>query len=129
MAHWCIAGEQRRTQVDYGYWYQPDGRDQIQQQRFLKVEARPQALEWIFSQAAGQRFRLSLDNLNSDTDDSQVREFADAVTSEANAFVSQGLPARAELFFQGLLNGFQSVDLGDVAHALQALRFDVESAI
>ena len=26
IAHWCVAGTERRNQVDYGYWYQPDGR-------------------------------------------------------------------------------------------------------
>ena len=24
IAHWCLAGEKRRQQVDYGYWYCPD---------------------------------------------------------------------------------------------------------
>ncbi|SUC30833.1 Protein of uncharacterised function, DUF462 [Providencia rettgeri] len=28
ISHWCIAGEARRQQVDYGYWYCPDGRDE-----------------------------------------------------------------------------------------------------
>ncbi len=27
VAHWCVAGEKRRLEVDYGYWYSPDGRD------------------------------------------------------------------------------------------------------
>ena len=45
VAHWCIAGPLRRQQVDYGYWYVPDGRDAQQQLRFEQVEARPQALE------------------------------------------------------------------------------------
>ena len=26
VAHWCIAGTARRRQVDFGYWYAPDGR-------------------------------------------------------------------------------------------------------
>ena len=39
IAHWCIAGEQRRQQHDYGYWYAPDGRN-IQQQKlpFVSVQ-------------------------------------------------------------------------------------------
>ncbi|PPS58814.1 hypothetical protein CRX72_23640 [Pantoea sp. BRM17] len=27
ISHWCIAGDARRQQVDFGYWYCPDGRD------------------------------------------------------------------------------------------------------
>ena len=38
IAHWCIAGEQRRLleliTTDYGYWYEPDGRDAITQAAF-----------------------------------------------------------------------------------------------
>ena len=34
IAHWCIAGKQRRLQRDFGYWYQPDGRSIDQQAQF-----------------------------------------------------------------------------------------------
>ncbi|MDX1454750.1 MAG: elongation factor P hydroxylase, partial [Gammaproteobacteria bacterium] len=51
IAHWCIAGPQRRQLVDYGYWYRPDGRNAEEQRAFEDVEARPQALERIFSEA------------------------------------------------------------------------------
>ena len=34
IAHWLIAGRERRDKVDYGYWYKPDGRDQIEQACF-----------------------------------------------------------------------------------------------
>lgn len=27
ISHWCIAGEERRLVEDYGYWYEPDGRN------------------------------------------------------------------------------------------------------
>ncbi|MGV6806865.1 MAG: elongation factor P hydroxylase [bacterium] len=64
ISHWCIAGESRLLLEDYGYWYSPDGRNQQQQQAFETVEVKPQALEWMFSVAAGYRFRLSADNLN-----------------------------------------------------------------
>ena len=49
IAHWCIAGKERRLLEDFGYWYQPDGRTSKQQAEFEKVEIKPQALEWIFS--------------------------------------------------------------------------------
>jgi elongation factor P hydroxylase len=66
VAHWCIAGEQRRLLPDYGYWYAPDGRTVDQQKKFEQVEAKPQALEWLFSRACGSPFKLSVDNLSSD---------------------------------------------------------------
>ena len=28
IAHWCVAGPERRLQEDFGYWYEPDGRNQ-----------------------------------------------------------------------------------------------------
>lgn len=64
VAHWCVAGEDRRKRRDYGYWYQPDGRNERQQKEFERVEVAPQALEWIFSVACGVKFRISADNLN-----------------------------------------------------------------
>jgi len=67
VAHWCLAGEVRRQQLDFGYWYQPDGRTAEEQRLFEKVEVKPQALEWIFSQAAGVSFQVSADNLAGET--------------------------------------------------------------
>ena len=49
IAHWCIAGKERRKQDDFGYWYAPDGRSTDQQLAFEQVEVRPQAVEWAFS--------------------------------------------------------------------------------
>src|SRR3990167_9984648 len=51
IAHWCLAGDARRKQVDYGYWYFPEGRTAEQQMLFENAEVKPQALECIFSQA------------------------------------------------------------------------------
>ncbi|MBQ4831887.1 elongation factor P hydroxylase [Pseudoalteromonas sp. MMG010] len=64
IAHWLVAGEKRREQEDYGYWYCPDGRDKQQQQQFESVEVKPQAIEWLLSSAAGFNFNVSVDNLN-----------------------------------------------------------------
>lgn len=96
IAHWCIAGRKRRRLVDYGYWYAPDGRDARQQRAFLEVEVRPQALEWCFSQAACQSFRLSLDNLDAPPDAACLRRFAAAVVAHAEQLRVQGLPPRGE---------------------------------
>lgn len=64
ISHWCIAGEQRRTLPDLGYWYAPDGRTAEQQALFEQVEIKPQALEWLFTTACQRKFQVSLDNLN-----------------------------------------------------------------
>ena len=63
VAHWCLAGEHRRALEDYGYWYEAD-RGANAQRAFESVEARPQALEWVFSRAVGCAFRVSADNLS-----------------------------------------------------------------
>ena len=65
VAHWCIAGQQRRLQQDYGYWYVPDGRNQQEQVEFEWVESKSQALEWIFAKACKHQFIVSVDNLES----------------------------------------------------------------
>ena len=63
VAHWCVAGEERRLQIDYGYWYEPDGRNEQQQSEFYRVEILPQSIEWLFSKALCQPFQPSFDNL------------------------------------------------------------------
>jgi elongation factor P hydroxylase len=63
IAHWCIAGSERRLLPDYGYWYAPDGRDDQQQRQFQSVEVLPQAIEWAFCLACGLEFTISSDNL------------------------------------------------------------------
>lgn len=100
IAHWCIAGSQRRTQFDYGYWYEPDGRDAHQQAEFERVERKPQALEWLFSSCAGVPFQVSVDNLSGIEVDRQA--FTEAVWLELLRFFEQGLPERAECFAKAL---------------------------
>ena len=108
VAHWCLAGADRRTQEDYGYWYAPDGRSQDQQTEFERVEARPQALEWIFSEACGFDFHLSADNLEGGFGPSPT--FEAAVTSDRTDFLEAGLPPRAARFRQALREAFASRD-------------------
>jgi elongation factor P hydroxylase len=100
VAHWCIAGERRRRQVDYGYWYVPDGRGAGQQAEFERVEARPQALEWHFALAAGLPFRVSVDNLSRAP--SAATDFEQAVAGQAQRFCREALPARAARFRSAL---------------------------
>ncbi|MFT6924490.1 MAG: elongation factor P hydroxylase [Psychromonas sp.] len=64
LAHWLVAGEQRRLLIDFGYWYEPDGRDALQQAEFEKVEITPQAIEWALAASCGFKFDVSVDNLS-----------------------------------------------------------------
>ncbi|ARN76492.1 elongation factor P hydroxylase [Oceanicoccus sagamiensis] len=113
IAHWCIAGKERRQQLDYGYWYAPDGRDQQQQYQFEQVEVKPQALEWILSKACQKSFRISADNLNGvDTDD---EPFKSAVYQQAVRYCEQGLPLRAKLLVATLANFYQTA-IPETAH-------------
>lgn len=105
-AHWCIAGEHRRQLPDFGYWYAPDGRDQQQQLAFEAVEARPQALEWLFSLACGYRFRISVDNLGAPGGAPDTGPFRQQVLTAARQWQRVGLPQRADLFFQSLAREF-----------------------
>ena len=98
IAHWCIAGARRRQQVDFGYWYQPR-RDAQQQAEFETMETAPQALEWIFSDAAGFNYRPSVDNLELRPDPSA---FLDQVAEAKTRWLTNGLPARAIEFRRAL---------------------------
>jgi elongation factor P hydroxylase len=100
VAHWCIAGRSRRLLPDYGYWYAPDGRDAHAQQEFERLEARPQALEWIFAEAAGMCFRPSIDNLGGAAADAQA--FSRAIAAQARGLCAHGLPPRAARFHAAL---------------------------
>tara|TARA_R110002072_G_scaffold1598_6_gene13595 strand:- start:8434 stop:8994 length:561 start_codon:yes stop_codon:yes gene_type:complete len=99
IAHWCIAGAYRRTLNDYGYWYEGT-RDICQQQKFEKVEVQPQALEWIFSEALGIPFRVSVDNLELTDHDSTA--FRLAVSQAAQDRIWRGLRGRAKRFARAL---------------------------
>lgn len=100
VAHWCVAGENRRMLCDYGYWYAPDGRSAVQQQEFELVEVKPQALEWLFSVAAGLTFRVSADNLDAGLGASQG--FKNRIHQQVGAYLNDKVPSRAQKFVEGL---------------------------
>jgi len=104
IAHWCVAGEKRRQQIDYGYWYEPDGRDVAQQREFEQVEVKPQALEWVFSLACGLPFNVSADNLASSAPASEV--FKQSILRQAHAFTDGQLNKRATLWLAVLSKHF-----------------------
>lgn len=115
-AHWCIAGTERLKREDFGYWYNPDGRTAAQQRVFEAAEVKPQALEWMFSRACGQKFRLSIDNLSTGQV-SASQSFAQAVCQQAVDWCVEGaLPRRAELFLRGLMEAFQTSDIYNPRH-------------
>lgn len=102
VAHWCIAGIERRQQDDYGYWYAPDGRDAQQQVEFERVEVRPQSLEALFCQAIGLDFEPSLDNLNGEV--LAATAFAEAIEKQMQAWQNTPalIPERGKRFIAAL---------------------------
>tara|TARA_R110002072_G_scaffold33473_1_gene101257 strand:- start:8084 stop:8671 length:588 start_codon:yes stop_codon:yes gene_type:complete len=107
VSHWCIAGVRRRRQIDFGYWYAPEGRSVEQQLAFEAVECKPQALEWYFSKACGYRFQVSTDNLAlTDAALHDAALFQHAVLQQARHWQQQGLPARAAVYYRALCSAF-----------------------
>src|SRR5690606_20822526 len=80
-------------------------RDSQYQRQFEAVEARPQALEWLFSRAAGLPFRLSIDNLDAEADIDPF-PFALAVWQALQTYLRRGLPLRAADFRDSLARTF-----------------------
>lgn len=117
VSHWCVAGDVRRAQDDYGYWYSPDGRTQDQQNAFEKVEVKPQALEWIFSMACGITFRVSADNLTLDCGPS--RAFKEAILNQVYTYLHGALNARSLQFLHVLEHKFHN------EHAISASLFSL----
>ncbi len=124
VAYWCLAGAKRRLLEDYGYWYSPDGRNAEEQAAFELAEVEPQAPEWIFSDACGFTFHLSVDNLLGGS--TRLEPFESAVGDRKRRHLTRGLPARAETFRRALLDasstGVESrLDLSRLwAHSLES---------
>lgn len=112
IAHWCLAGEERRKKVDFGYWYCPDGRTSEQQQAFEKVEVKPQAIEWAFCLAAGFEFNVSCDNLSGDElgRKPDYHKFRKQVHDQVAEYLQQGFPARAVMFIKALSEFYAQVE-------------------
>lgn len=105
IAHWCIAGSERRQLEDFGYWYQPDGRDSAQQAVFESVEIKPQALEWIFSVASRHPFHFSADNLEGRAGVSEA--FQQKVWAQTQTYLTEGAPQDAERWIKVLCQHFR----------------------
>ena len=114
IAHWCIAGVERRKLNDFGYWYRPEGRSHTEQIEFELVEIKPQAIEWILSQACKHPFHLSADNLSQDIDAS--KEFKTNVENQVKAYQVKGLPLRAELLLKQLNLEFGNNEIMEITN-------------
>jgi len=99
VAHWCLAGEKRRQQRDYGYWYHAE-RDAKQQGEFERSEIKPQALESVFSKACSLPFQPSYDRLSEPS--YRSKKFENAINAQIRKFQQYGLPPRAAQFQQAL---------------------------
>ncbi|MBY6198765.1 elongation factor P hydroxylase [Vibrio hangzhouensis] len=110
IAHWCVAGPERRQLEDFGYWYQPDGRTREVQSEFEKVEIRPQAYEWILSVSAGFPFSVSCDNLSGDFEPDRLG-FMHKVHNEVLAILEQGIPKRVLQLSEALRHFYQTPQL------------------
>lgn len=106
IAHWCVAGEQRRLLEDFGYWYEPDGRDEQQQKAFEQVEIKPQAIEWGFCIAAQKCFNVSVDNLSGLETDTDL--FKQSVYGQVRHYLENGFPTRAQIFINALADFYQT---------------------
>ncbi|MCW4151482.1 elongation factor P hydroxylase [Halomonas sp. 18H] len=131
ISHWCIAGARRRQWEDYGYWYQPDGRDADQQREFESVEVAPQALELLFSRACGMAFNVSVDNLGGQAEVDR-EAFRARVEARAARFEAEGLPRRARAL-QVALTAFYQQEAGlqrsiDAGHRYLQARLETETA-
>lgn len=109
IAHWCVAGQERRRLEDFGYWYKPDGRSVLEQREFERVEQRPQAYEWILSASAGKRFHFSADNLNSGVGPSHA--FKQAVAATARQTLKQGMNDRLSALSEALREHYGQSEL------------------
>ncbi|GAL28274.1 putative transporting ATPase [Vibrio variabilis] len=110
IAHWCVAGPERRLLEDFGYWYHPDGRTQEVQSEFEKVEIRPQAYEWILSASAGFPFTVSCDNLSGDFEPDRVG-FMQKVHAEVLSILEAGIPLRVKMLSEALRAFYKTPEL------------------
>ncbi|MGR5235456.1 elongation factor P hydroxylase [Vibrio alfacsensis] len=110
IAHWCVAGPERRLLEDFGYWYEPDGRTAEVQAEFEKVEIRPQAYEWILAKSADFPFNVSCDNLHGDFEPDRLA-FMHKVHSEVMGILETGLPLRVKMLSEALRAFYQTKPL------------------
>jgi len=102
LSHWLVAGDERRTQDDFGYWYLPDGRNQEEQNRFYQCEIKPQAIERALCEALEIEFEVSADNLDNSV--SGTKKFCSDVQIQFEKYKKLGFPKRAAKLIKLLEN-------------------------
>jgi elongation factor P hydroxylase len=109
ISHWCLAGEDRRTKIDFGYWYCPDGRSAEQQKAFQQAEIKPQSIEWALCLSAGFKFNVSCDNLSGDEFGNQPdsQAFEQQILQQISQYIEHGFPSRAQLLMIKLAARYQ----------------------
>jgi len=117
ISHWLIAGRDRRTLVDYGYWYVPD-RGSTMQEEFLKAEVRPQALEMLLTLACGRPFFLSADNVKPGGTEigPEWSIFKKNVLNQARKMALGELPPRTQLLLPDLFQTFHKKKRASTNH-------------
>ncbi|MCF6319527.1 MAG: elongation factor P hydroxylase [Proteobacteria bacterium] len=108
LAHWCVAGVERREIDDYGYWYAEDGRNQQQQDEFFKLEIKPQTIEWALSIVCGVKFEASVDNLNKSV--VGVEEFKQSLHQQMQYYLANGFSKRVSEIIELLANFHQIIN-------------------
>ncbi|MCF6194312.1 MAG: elongation factor P hydroxylase [Kangiellaceae bacterium] len=126
IAHWTIAGKERRQQDDFGYWYEPEGRTKQQQYQFEQVEIKPQAIEGLLSLACGQTFNISTDNFSDDDYSEDIgsennwsgnkqspnmaiaNQFKRSISLQMKDYFELGLPTRANQLLLELCKQFRA---------------------
>ncbi|MGA1207273.1 MAG: elongation factor P hydroxylase [Litorivicinaceae bacterium] len=98
LAHYCLAGDKRRTEDDFGYWYAPEGRSITEQAAFEAAEVRPQALEWLFCECVGLPFSPSRDDFSGRPDPGV---FLDQIR-DARAHLQASMPPTAARVLRAL---------------------------
>lgn len=73
------------------------------------MEIKPQALEWIFSEAAGVKFKVSADNLAMGNQINTI--FQANIQQQVFTYLDQGLPTRADQFKNILLQFYQQTKI------------------
>jgi elongation factor P hydroxylase len=109
-AHWCLAGRVRRSQRDYGYWYEPGPRTAQQRREFFAAEAGVQALEAIFAQTCNVRFVVSADDFAASPE--EIDAFRQRI-EQCIAQRRQCLPERARRFCNALTRAFANAQANE----------------
>ncbi|XPE56836.1 elongation factor P hydroxylase [Shigella flexneri] len=84
--------KQKREQVDFGYWYCPDGRDAETKGQFEDVEVKPQAFDCVVARGGGFRSTLAATTWKVTLNRTIV--FQRRVHAQVMTYLTRGIPSR-----------------------------------